>query len=346
MDTRILNSGDRHLEVSALCLGAMHLGVKLDEQSSFDVLDRYYEAGGRFIDTANNYGGWTPELGTEAGDSEATVGRWLASRKVTDVVIGTKSGAGKLDPARPLSGEPPTNYEGLSPERVRQELTGSLRRLGVEQIGVYYGHVDDRTQDVGEIADLYSSLVDEGLITIPGYSNTATWRLALIRDRAGQAGGHPIGAWQHQHSIYWPSPGHSEDTVVTPEAIDYAASEPELTIISYSPQQGGQLVRPWMEIQQPYRHPGSERRLRMVHQIAHEHGATANQVALAWHLVGPRSNLSYQPGHQQTSPEDLPIRRAPMVPVFGASSTAQLDEAIGALDLKLTEEQLDRLDQP
>jgi aryl-alcohol dehydrogenase-like predicted oxidoreductase len=346
METRILHSGDRQLEVSALCLGVMFLGVKLDDQASFEVLDRYYEAGGRFLDTANNYGAWTPELGTDSGASEATVGRWLASRKVADeMVIATKSGAGKLDPTKPLSGVPPTNYEGLAPDRVREELTGSLERLAVDRIGVYYGHVDDRNRDVGEIADTFSALVDEGLITIPGYSNTATWRLALIRDRAQQSGGHPFGAWQQEHSIYWPAPGYPEDTVITPEGIDYAASDPELTIISYSPQQSGQLVRPWMDFGEKYQHPGSHQRLRLVHEIAHDLGATANQVALAWHLAGPRSNVQYQPGHATTAAADLPVRRAAMIPVFGASSVTQLDEALGALDLKLTDEQLDLLDQ-
>jgi aryl-alcohol dehydrogenase-like predicted oxidoreductase len=348
METRILHSGKTDLEASALCLGTMWFGVRIDEETSFQILDRFYEAGGRYIDTANNYGAWTEEsLGTRAGDSERVLGRWIASRKVADeVVVATKSGAGKHDPARSLSGTPPTNYEGLAPEVVRRELTGSLKRLGLERVGVYYGHVDDREQDVTEIADTFSALAEEGLIAIPGLSNTATWRLAIARAHSTNHGRPEFGAWQQQHSIYWPKPGASENTKITPEAIDYAASQPELTIMSYAPQQAGQLARPWMPFLGDYDHPGSRQRLEMVHRIAHELGGTANQVALAWHLRGPRSNVSYRDGSSATPLAELPDRRAAMIPIFGASSTAQLDEALGALDLKLTDEHLELLDTP
>jgi aryl-alcohol dehydrogenase-like predicted oxidoreductase len=346
MNTRILHSGETNLEVSALCLGTMHFGVRIDEETSFQILDRFYEAGGRFFDTANNYGAWTEEtLGTRAGDSERVLGRWISSRKLADeVVVATKCGAGKLDPAKPLSGTPPTNYEGLAPEVVRRELTGSLKRLGLERVGVYYGHVDDRERDVSEIADTFSSLAEEGLIAIPGLSNTATWRLAIAREHSSSRGRPEFGAWQQEHSIYWPKPGATENTKITPEAIDYAASQPDLTIMTYAPQQAGQLVRPWVSFLGDYDHLGSRERLEVVHRIAHELGGTANQVALAWHLRGPRSNVAYRDGSSTTTLADLPDRRPAIIPIFGASSTAQLDEALGALDLKLTDEHLELLD--
>lgn len=346
--TRFLHSAANRLEVSALCLGVMFLGVREDERTSYEILDRFYEHGGRFFDTSNNYGGWTEQtLGTASGDSERLLGRWIASRKVADdVVVSTKCGAGKRDPARSLSTEPPTNYEGLSPEVVNAELRGSLQRLGLDRVGVYLGHVDDRDRDITEIADTFSALVDEGLVAVPGLSNTATWRLAVGRQHSRAAGRAEFGAWQQQHSLYWPTPGADEATRITPEAVDYAADQPELTILSYSPQQGGQLVRPWLPIQDCYNHPGSERRLRLAHRIAHELGATANQVVLAWHLAGVRSTLNYLPGSSQEAGTDLPDHRASMLPVFSASSPAQLDEAIGALDLKLGDEHLVALDTP
>ncbi|MFC7625103.1 aldo/keto reductase [Microlunatus sp. GCM10028923] len=348
MKTRYLHSADTRLEVSALCLGVMFLGVREDERTSYEILDRFYEQGGRFFDTSNNYGGWTEDtLGTRSGDSERLLGRWIASRKVADeVVVSTKCGAGKRDPGRPLSIEPPTNYEGLGPEVVRTQLTGSLQRLGLDRVGVYLGHVDDRDRDITEIADTFSALVDEGLVAIPGLSNTATWRLAVARQHSRAAGRAGFGAWQQKHSVYWPTPGTDEATVITPEAVDYAADQPDLTILSYSPQQGGQLVRPWMPIYEPYDHPDSERRLRLAHRIAHELGATANQVVLAWHLAGVRSTLHYVPGSSQDAKADLPARRAAMIPVFSASSVAQLDEALGAVDLKLGDEHLAALDTP
>lgn len=344
METRTLHSGDHDLEVSALCLGVMNLGVRQDEATSFAILDRFFEGGGRFVDTANNYGAWTPELSV-AGDSERVLGRWIASRRVADeIVIATKCGAGQLDPTKPLSGVPPTNYEGLAPEVVRRELTKSLANLGVDRVGVYYGHVDDRDRDMTETADVFASLVDEGLIQVPGISNTATWRLAIAREHSRTHGRAEFGAWQQQHSIYWPRPGAAENGVVTPEAIDYAADQSGLTITTYSPQQQGQLVRPWMPLRDPYDHPDSYRRLQLAHRIAHDHSGTVNQVVLAWHLSDPRSNVDYRAGSSTTPSVELPDRRARMLPIVGASSVEQVDEALGTFDLKITDAELAELD--
>ena len=279
------------------------------------------------------------------GDSERLLGRWIAGRGVADqVVVATKCGAGKADPNRPLSGEPPTNYQGLAPDLVRRELRASLERLGLDRVGVYYGHVDDRTRDAAEIADTFAGLVEEGLVTVPGLSNTATWRLAEARAHSRAAGRPEFGAWQQKHSLYWPASGAEENTVVTREALDYAAEHPELTILAYSPQLQGQLVRPWMPLPDPYDHPGSERRLRTAHRIAHAHDATANQVVLAWHLAGPRSRIVYTAGSANHSLGELPARRAAIIPVIGARTVAQLEEALGALEIELTIDELADLD--
>ncbi|MCE0538689.1 aldo/keto reductase [Kineosporia rhizophila] len=344
--TRTLRSGTNTLEVSAVCFGIMNLGVQLGKNESYALLDRYFEAGGRFFDTANNYGSWTEDtLGTQAGDSERMLGSWLADRGVADeVVVATKSGAGKLEQDRPLRGDGPTNFEGLSEKTVRTELAGSLERLGLSKVGVYYGHVDDRRLPVTEIADTFSALVEEGLVTIPGLSNTATWRLAVAREHSRRAGRPEFGVWQQEHSIYWPRPGLSTMTVVDTEGIDYAAQEPDLTIATYSPNQRGQLVRPWLATLPPYDHPGSVERLRLVHRIAHELGVTANQVALAWHIAGPVSQMDRPAGSDRASLEELPPRRAAMLPVIGASSVEQLEESLGALAVTLSDEHRAALD--
>ena len=346
MLTRQLHSHHQSIEVSALCLGVMNLGVRESEDSSFAIMDRYFAAGGRFFDTANNYGAWTEDsLGSRTGDSERLLGRWLATRGVADqVVVATKCGAGKADPNQPLSGRPPTNFEGLAPELVQAELTTSLERLGVDRVGVFYGHVDDRTRDITEIADTFADLVDQGLVSVPGLSNTATWRMAEARAYSRAVGRPEFGAWQQQHTLYWPAPGVETNRVVTRDAVDYAATDPELTVLSYSPQQQGQLVRPWMPLEPLYDHPGSERRLRTAHRIAHAHGATANQVVLAWHLVGPAAQIAYPAGSASHSPAELPVRRAAMVPVIGARSLSQLDEALGAVEIELSADDLTHLD--
>jgi aryl-alcohol dehydrogenase-like predicted oxidoreductase len=75
---KTLTLGDSGMKVSALCLGAMNFGTKLDEKGSFVLLDRYYESGGRFIDTANNYAVW---WGGDGSESETVLGRWMKDRK-------------------------------------------------------------------------------------------------------------------------------------------------------------------------------------------------------------------------------------------------------------------------
>ncbi|GAB3250799.1 aldo/keto reductase [Kineosporia babensis] len=346
MKTKTLRSGSNTLEVSALALGVMYLGVKLDKNESYAQMDRYFEAGGRFFDTANNYGTWTEkELGTRSGDSERMLGSWIADRGVADeVVVATKCGADRLDQSKIILGEAPTNFEGLSPEVVRTQVQISLERLGLSRIGVYYGHVDDRRLPITEIADAFSALVDEGLVGIPGISNTATWRLAVAREHSRAHQRPQFGVWQQEHSLYWPRPGRPSTYRVDPDAIDYATEESDLTIVSYSPNQQGQLVRPWMPLPDPYDHPGSLDRLRMAHRIAHELGVTANQVTLAWHLAGPASRIERPAGSDVAALSELPVRRASVIPLVGASSVAQLDESLGALTVELSPEHLALLD--
>jgi hypothetical protein len=141
-----------------------------------------------------------------------------------------------------------------------------------------------------------------------------------------------------------PRPGLPSTFRVDPEALDYAADQPDLTLLSYSPNQQGQLVRPWMPLRPAFDHPGSQDRLHLVHRIAHDLGATAIQVALAWHLAGPTSQMQLPAGSSVSVSADLPARRVAMIPVIGASSVAQLDESLGALDVVLSDEHRSALD--
>src|SRR3954464_12330101 len=98
-----LGSGTaRERRVSQVALGAMLFGTVTDEATSFAILDRYVEAGGTFIDTANNYAYWVN--GTQGGESEALLGRWRRSRGVGDeITIATKLAGRPLAPSTTLS---------------------------------------------------------------------------------------------------------------------------------------------------------------------------------------------------------------------------------------------------
>lgn len=325
MQYRTVSNGSTSFEVSTLCLGAMNFGTRTDEQTSRAILDRFVEAGGTFIDTANNYSLWAGGTGR---DSEDLLGRWLADRGVRDRLrIATKVGAAQKDPSKPLSNTPPTNFEGLSGEVIRRQAPESARHLGIDRIDVLYGHVDDRDVDIAETVGAFGELQREGLIGIAGISNIATWRLVEAREEAKRQGVAPYGFVQQQYSYLHPAPKYGRNNFVTPGLLDYAAStgtpeRPSLAITVYSPLHQGGIARLDKPLWGGVDHPTSHARRALLHEIAAEIGATPNQVALAW-LLGAE---------------------VPVIPVIGVSSVAQLDEALGAADLILEPEIRERLD--
>jgi aryl-alcohol dehydrogenase-like predicted oxidoreductase len=114
------------LEVFPLCLGGNVFGWTADEAASFEVLDAYVAGGGNFIDTADVYSAWVE--GHRGGESEEVIGRWLAARgRPENLVIASKVGAGS----------------SLSRDDIRRGVDGSLQRLGVDHIDLYYAHRDD-----------------------------------------------------------------------------------------------------------------------------------------------------------------------------------------------------------
>src|ERR1700733_12157493 len=125
-------------EVSVLSLGAMLFGTVTDERTSLAILDRYAEAGGTFIDTADGYAYWAD--GGQGGQSEELLGRWRASRGVGDeIVIATKLGARPLAPGTSFL----DNAEGLSAKVISESAGRSLQRLGLDRLDLLYAHIDD-----------------------------------------------------------------------------------------------------------------------------------------------------------------------------------------------------------
>jgi aryl-alcohol dehydrogenase-like predicted oxidoreductase len=314
MQQRELSDGRVSLRVSQLCLGTMYFGYRTDEATAFDILDRFVEAGGTFLDTANNYGQWHGD----AGESERVIGRWRRSRGVGDeVVVATKVGARTLRPGDPG----PEHWQGLSASTIRTDAETSLRQLGTERLDLYYAHIDDRATPLEETVGAFAELAEAGTVGLLGASNHATWRLERARSIARAAGRPAYSCVQQEHSylLAWPDPG--QINLVTEELIDYAGAE-DLALLAYSPLLKGIYARPGEAPLPGYDHPTNRARLAVLGEVAAELGATPSQVVLAWIMQG----------------------RPPMIPVIGASSVAQLDELLGAADLRLDGEVLDRLD--
>lgn len=325
MQYRTLGDGDRAFDVSTLCLGTMFFGTRTDEDTSFAILDRFVEAGGTFLDTANNYNAW---VGGHGRDSEDLLGRWMAARGVRDHVrIATKLGAAKKDPALPLSNTPPHNFQGLAAEVVRREAHESLRHLGVDRLDVLYGHVDDLGTPLAETVGAFGALQAEGVVGLAGISNVTLWRVVEAREEAARQGVPPYAVVQQNLTYAYPAPDPDRHNWASPELLDYARStgvpgRPSLTVTAYSPLLQGAYVRRDKPLFGGFDHPTTQARVRTLHEVAGELGATPNQVVLAWLLGG-----------------DVPV-----VPVVGASSVEQLDELLAAADLVLDQEVRARLD--
>jgi aryl-alcohol dehydrogenase-like predicted oxidoreductase len=138
-------------------------GWTIDEERSFAVLDAYVRAGGNFIDTADTYGRRGPG---GAGESERIIGRWMAARENRDeLVIATKVG---MD----------SDLSGLSEATIRQGIEGSLERLGLDTVDLYYAHQDDPGTPLEETLGAFDALAREGKIRYAAASNYSASRLS------------------------------------------------------------------------------------------------------------------------------------------------------------------------
>jgi aryl-alcohol dehydrogenase-like predicted oxidoreductase len=167
--------------VSRLCLGAMLMGGATPADEAHTLLDRFLDAGGTFIDTADVYGD---------GVSERTLAPWLARHR-DQVVIATKVRFGVSDPGG----------EGLAPDRVRAACEASLRRLGVEVIDLYQVHAPDPAVPLEDTLAALDGLVRAGKVRALGASNFPAWLLAwavATQDREGWA---PFVSLQPQYSL-------------------------------------------------------------------------------------------------------------------------------------------------
>ncbi|GAB3689464.1 aldo/keto reductase [Nocardiopsis oceani] len=309
-------------EVSVLALGTMLMGWRTDEETSFRILDRYAEAGGTFVDTSNNYGtdgGWN-------GESEHLVGRWLRSRGIGDeLTVATKLGARPAAPGTTYV----ENREGLSAKVVRESTARSLERLGRDRIDLMYAHIEDPEGSAQETVAAFSDEVRSGTVGLLGVSNHPAWRVERARGIAAAYGLPGYEVLQYQHSYLRPRTDLGDAVCpdgniggAGPDVLTYLRFNDGLVLVAYTPLLSGAYVRKDKPAPHDYEHPGTEARLRVLREVAEETGATPNQVVLAWQL-----------GH------DLPI-----LPLVGASSVAQLEESLAAVDLELTADQRARMD--
>ena len=170
-----------------LVLGGNVFGWTAKGADGFAVLDAFYEAGGRMIDTADVYSAWIP--GNKGGESEALIGQWLESRGVRkDMLIHTKTGM--------MGGK--DLYE---PARVLRSLDESLDRLRTDYLDLYYAHQDFADLPIADIVGAFDGVVKTGKVRALGASKFTAPRLEAALDAAAKTGAEPFRVLQNQYNL-------------------------------------------------------------------------------------------------------------------------------------------------
>jgi aryl-alcohol dehydrogenase-like predicted oxidoreductase len=306
--------GRSGLKTPRLVLGGNVFGWTASGEEAFRILDRFAEAGGTMVDTADVYSAWVP--GHRGGESETLIGQWLKRRgSAGGLLIATKVGM--------LRGE---GGEKLEAARIAAAAEASLRRLGVDAIDLYYAHQDDEKTPMEESLQAFDRLVSDGKVRALGASNFTAERLgeALATSRAlGLARYEVIQPEYHllQRGLY----EGALQQLCLEQGIGvlpyYGLASGFLTGKYRSPADFGKSVRG--DRMGKYLEGRGPAVLAALDEVAKETGASQAQIALAW--------IAAQPGVT--------------APIASARTLEQLEELIGAMELELSAAQLARLDE-
>lgn len=205
--------------VSRLVLGTMNFGPHTDEADAFAIMDRSFDEGINFFDTANVYGG-----AEHRGWTEEIVGRWLAKSGHRDEIVLATKVFGKMSER--------INDRGLSAFNIRRAVEDSLRRLGTDHIDLYQMHHVDRDTGWDEIWQAMDVLVTQGKITYVGSSNFAGWHIAQGSEAARARHGLGLVTEQSLYNLL----ARDIELEVLPAAQHYG-----LGVIAWSPLASGRL---------------------------------------------------------------------------------------------------------
>ncbi|PWU45053.1 alcohol dehydrogenase [Micromonospora globispora] len=310
--------GSTGLEVSRLCLGCMSYGEPargthpwtLPEEESRPFIKQALELGVNFFDTANVY---------SDGSSEEIVGRALKDfARRDDVVIATKV-HGRMGPG--------PNRGGLSRKHIMSEIDASLRRLGTDYVDLYQIHRLDPGTPIEETLEALHDLVRAGKVRYLGASSMYAWQFAKALWAAERHGWTRFVSMQNHYNLLY----REEEREMLPLCVDQG-----IAVIPWSPLARGRLTRDWGErtartetdefgrglyarTEEPDRQV-----VEAVARIAEARGVPRAQVALAWVARNP----------------------AVTAPIVGATKPHHLTDAVAALALELTDEEVAALEAP
>ncbi|WP_229126188.1 aldo/keto reductase [Halapricum desulfuricans] len=308
--------GSTGLEVSRLALGCMNFGSEAewmidDRERSFEIIDRAIDLGINVLDTANVY---------STGESEEIVGEAIASHRRDELVIATKVFGEMHDGP---------NGQGLSRKHIIDQAHASLDRLGVDYIDLYQIHRWDENTPIEETLSALTHLVDEGIVRYIGASTMAGWQFSKALYTADIEGYERFVSMQPEYNAV----DRHEEANLLP-----ICAEEDIGVIPWSPLAGGFLTGKYERDADPdedlraatdeyTRNRFTEENwdvLEEIRAIAEERDATPAQVSLAWLLE----------------------QDAVTAPIIGPRRIDHLEENVAAVDLELTDEDVQRIAEP
>ena len=314
--------GKTGLDVSRLCLGCMTFGDPdagthpwtLGEEASRPIVKHAVEQGINFFDTANSY---------SAGTSEVIIGKLLREfTRRDETVIATKV----FYPANMWEGSSKPNEKGLSRKAIMANIDASLTRLGTDYVDLYQIHRWDYQTPIEETMEALHDVVRAGKARYIGASSMYAWQFAKAQQVAAANGWSRFVSMQNYLNLIY----REEEREMIPLCVDQG-----IGLMPWSPMARGRLTRPHgqqtkrtqtdISGQSFYQATEVEdgRVIDVVEQVAKERGVPMAQVALAWVLA----------------------KSAVSAPIVGASKAHHLDDAIAALDLVLSGEEIGRLEE-
>ncbi len=314
---KYLNLGHTGLKVSRLCLGCMTYGSTkwrewvLEEEASRPFIQKSLEAGINFFDTANVY---------SDGVSEEILGRAIRDMaKRDEVVIATKL----FNPMRP---DP--NGRGLSRKAIMTEIDHSLKRLGMDYVDLYQTHRWDAETPIEETMEALHDVVKSGKARYIGASSMYAWQFAKAQHAADKHGWTKFASMQNHYNLIY----REEEREMLPLCADQG-----IGVIPWSPlargflagnrdKQGGETSRAKTDdfAKKLYYQDDDFKVADRLGEVAKARGLSNTQVALAWILSKP----------------------VVTAPIIGASKPHHLDQALAALDVELSAEEIKKLEEP
>ncbi|MGW6268153.1 MULTISPECIES: aldo/keto reductase [unclassified Streptomyces] len=310
--------GRTGLKVSRLVLGTMNFGPLTNEPDSHAIMDAALDAGINYFDTANVYG-WDENKGR----TEEILGTWFTQGgdRRDKVVLATKVYGNMA-----LDGKPAwPNHDLLSAVNIRRSVEASLKRLQTDHIDIYQFHHIDRRTPFDEIWQAIDTLVTQGKILYAGSSNFPGYKIAQANETARRLGGYGLVSEQCLYNLA----ERSAEMEVIPAAQEYG-----LGVIPWSPLHSGLLGgvlkkegegkrRTGGRAAQELAKPEVRARVQAYEDLLDKHGLAPGEVALAWLLTRPGITG----------------------PIVGPRTAEQLTSALRAVELELSGELLDALDE-